>query len=126
MAPSSRDRISVDLRGLKAALVERSRARGLTPSDFVRGELAEALGPADPLAAKAPSRDSSFASYRVRLSLRLSQADALAVRTAAREAGLPCGAYLAGLASGVAALAHGADASGALSSTRSDFAARDA
>jgi len=34
--------ISVDLRGLKAALLERSRAQGQTPSDFVRALLAAA------------------------------------------------------------------------------------
>jgi len=32
------------LRGLKAALVERSRARGVCPSDLVRALLAEQLG----------------------------------------------------------------------------------
>lgn len=33
---SSRDRISVDLRGLKAALLAQARAKGVTPSDFIR------------------------------------------------------------------------------------------
>ena len=37
MTPSSRDRISVDLRGLRAALLDQARARGVTPSDLVRG-----------------------------------------------------------------------------------------
>ncbi len=32
MAPSSRDRISVDLRALKAAFFEQARARGVSPS----------------------------------------------------------------------------------------------
>ena len=36
MAPSSRDRISVDLHGLKAALFERAQALGVSPSGLVR------------------------------------------------------------------------------------------
>ena len=47
MTPSSRDRISVDLRGLRAALLAQARARGVTPSDLVRGVLAEALDDVD-------------------------------------------------------------------------------
>ena len=43
MAPSSRDRISVDLHGLKAALHARSLAKGVSPSALVRSILAEAL-----------------------------------------------------------------------------------
>ena len=48
MAPSSRDRISVDLRGLKAALIERARAQGASPSDFVRTALADVLSEPPP------------------------------------------------------------------------------
>ena len=36
MAPSQRDRITVDLHGLKAALFERARALGVSPSGLVR------------------------------------------------------------------------------------------
>ncbi len=36
MAPSSRDRITVDLHGLKAALFERALALGVSPSGLVR------------------------------------------------------------------------------------------
>jgi hypothetical protein len=43
MAPYSRDRLSVDLHGLKAALVERARLAGTSPSGWVRTTLAEAL-----------------------------------------------------------------------------------
>ena len=72
MAPSSRDRISVDLRGLKAALLAQSAAKKLTPSDFVRTVLAEALDQGSvsrPLVGN-PSVDPSDG--RVRVSLRLS------------------------------------------------------
>jgi len=34
MALSERDRISVDLRGLKATLLERARVRGVSPSQL--------------------------------------------------------------------------------------------
>ena len=49
MAPSSSDRISVDLHGLKAALFERAQALGVSPSGLVRTTLAEALGRSDPI-----------------------------------------------------------------------------
>jgi hypothetical protein len=48
MTPSSRDRISVDLRGLRAALFEQARARGISPSDLVRAALATAIDQAGP------------------------------------------------------------------------------
>ena len=44
MPASSRDRISVDLHGLKAALFDQARVRGVSPSDFVRNALIDALG----------------------------------------------------------------------------------
>ena len=43
METSSRDRISVDLHGLKAMLVERSRALALSPSELVRKVLVKEL-----------------------------------------------------------------------------------
>ena len=53
MEPSSRDRISVDLHGLKATLVERAQAVGLSPSHLVRLVLADTLGRPAPLNAEA-------------------------------------------------------------------------
>ena len=44
MTTSSRDRISVDLQGLKASLCERAQATGILPSAFIREALADALG----------------------------------------------------------------------------------
>jgi hypothetical protein len=75
MASSSRDRISVDLRGLKAALVTRAREQGVSPSEFVRSSVAEALGPtgAEHATGTAPATD---AGKRVRLSLRMRRVDA--------------------------------------------------
>jgi hypothetical protein len=106
MAPSSRDRISVDLRGLKAALLAQSAAKKLTPSDFVRTVLAQALDQVSvrgPLVGN-PSVDPSDG--RVRVSLRLSASDAASLTAAARTAGLPLGTYVAGLAAGIPVLTH--------------------
>jgi len=112
MEPSSRDRISVDLHGLKAALLERARARGVSPSRLVRAALVEALGHSETSgldrlarAAAVPKED------RVRLSLRMSRAEALATLTAACNAGLSPGAFVAGLVADVPALAGGASRS---------------
>ena len=109
MAPSSRDRISVDLRGLKAPLFERARARGVSPSGLVRNALIDALGRTEPSSldhvaerARLPTED------RVRLSLRMSRQEASATLAAAREAGLAPGAYVADLVAGVPALVGGA------------------
>ena len=44
MEPSSRDRISVDLHGLKPALMEHAQALGVSPPELVRKTLAEELG----------------------------------------------------------------------------------
>lgn len=109
MTPSSRDRISVDLHGLKAPLFERARARGVSPSGLVRDALVEALGQTEPssldrIAAgiRLPTED------RVRLSLRMSREEASATLAAARQAGLAPGAFVAGLVAGVPALLGGA------------------
>ena len=110
MTPSSRDRISVDLRGLKAPLFERACARGVSPSGLVRDALIEALGQTEPsgldrVAESAPLPTAD----RVRLSLRMSREEARATLAAARQAGLAPGAYVAGLVAGVPALSGGAN-----------------
>ena len=109
MAPSSRDRISVDLRGMKAALVARAQARGLSPSDFVRSSVADALGqPWDGEGAPAQPSAAASTADRVRLSLRMSRTEVQATMTAARAAGMPVGAYVAGLVAGVPVLSNAA------------------
>ena len=106
MAPSSRDRISVDLRGLKAALIERSRAQGQTPSDFVRALLAAALRAEADAVRKAPEPGRS--GPRVRLSMRMSRDEARLVIERARASGMAIGAYVAGRCAGIPAFAGGA------------------
>ena len=109
MTPSSRDRISVDLRGLKAPLFERAQARGVSPSELVRDALIETLGQTEPLGLdRVATRVSLPTEDRVRLSLRMSREEASDTLAAARQAGLAPGAYVAGLVAGVPALVGGA------------------
>ena len=105
MAPSSRDRISVDLRGLKAALFERAQGLGISPSGLVRKTLAEVLGQSDPIhidRSMAPSSPSN--GDRVRLSLRMSREQAIGTLNGARRAGLHPGDYVGDLVAGVPVL----------------------
>ena len=101
MAPSSRDRLSVDLHGLKAALVVRARLAGTSPSGWVRATLAEALGgPAGSVDGARTPRVQARDASRVRLTLRMSRDDASAVLAAARLAGQPPGDFVADLLTG--------------------------
>jgi hypothetical protein len=98
MSTSSRDRLSVDLHGLKAALVERARVAGMSPSGWVRATLAEALeGSPEPARGARPPRLQARDASRVRLTLRMPRAEAAAVLAAARLAGQPPGDFVADL-----------------------------
>jgi hypothetical protein len=108
MAPSSRDRISVDLRGLKPTLVARAMADGVSPSALVRDALATALGETGGLDLQSSGqRDPGDPGARVRLYLRMGSTEAAATLAAARQAGLNPGAYVAGLVAGVPVLRDG-------------------
>ena len=105
MAPSLRDRISVDLHGLKAALFERALALGVSPSGLVRTTLADALGQTDAINVdRSMSRQLPGKGDRVRLCLRMSREDASATLEGARHAGLNPGDYIGGLVAGVPVL----------------------
>ena len=105
MAPSSRDRISVDLRGLKAALFERAQALGVSPSGLVRTTLAEAVGRCEPVSVeRSMARHLPGTGDRVRLSLRMSREQASATLEGARRAGLNPGDYVGSLVAGVPVL----------------------
>ena len=110
MAPSSRDRISVDLRGLKATLLARSAEQGVLPSAFVRGALEAALNatvtrsPAAPHGGRGERTDN-----RVRLSLRMHPEDRDALLRAAQDAGLFVGDYIAALVHKAPVLASSAN-----------------
>lgn len=108
MEPSSRDRISVDLLGLKASLMERAQAIGLSPSHLVRQVLADALGrPALPNAVACRTPVQTDPSSRARLCLRMRSEDAAATLQAAQRAGMATGDYVAALVAGVPVILDG-------------------
>jgi hypothetical protein len=110
VAPSVRDRISVDLRGLKAALFEQARAHGVSPSVWVRDTLAVAVGQSGLKTTSAVEEHSKMMSVgNVRLSLRMRHEDAVATLAGAKAAGLAPGAFVAGLVAGVPVLTNGAN-----------------
>ena len=107
MTPSSRDRISVDLHGLKAALLDRAQALGVSPSGLVRTALAQALSQPE-----RPYVDPTLpwhqpGGHRVRLYLRMSREQANATLVAARHAGMNPGDYVGSLVANVPVLAAG-------------------
>jgi len=103
----SRDLLTVDLQGLKIPLVAHCAARGVSPSEFVRRLLREAMAlePSDVATAARAVRPTS--SDRVRLTIRLRRQDADALADRARRAGLSQSSYLAGLVVGIPVLADG-------------------
>jgi hypothetical protein len=110
MNTHSHDFVTVDMRGLKAALVARALSERVSVSVLVRGAVMRELGVTEspeahrlvdaPVAASAPTT--------VKLSIRFTLAEAAQLAAGARGAGLSRGAYLAGLIGGVAALSGGA------------------
>jgi hypothetical protein len=110
MGTSSRDRISVDLHGLRASLFERARAHDVSPSALVREALLKALeGSGEGSAGRAERAASLPSDACVRLTLRMSREEANATLEAARRAGLTPGAYVAGLMAAVPVLTSGAN-----------------
>src|ERR1700741_1567590 len=96
MTESSRDRISVDLQGLKHTLFACAQTRGVSPSALIRKAIAIALDhPASSEQAR-PVLDGP----RVRVSLRLEAEQAVALQTTARAAGLSAGDCVAALLAG--------------------------
>lgn len=108
MTPTSRDRISVDLQGLKALLMERAQALGVSPSELVRTILADKFGqPAEPGAEQPGKRTANCPSGRARLCLRMECGEAAATLAAAKRAGMSPGPYVAGLVAGVPVIQAG-------------------
>lgn len=108
METQSRERISVDLQGLKPALLARSQAQGVSPSQLVRTALERALGV--PLeAGEGVDRRPSPKRFggRARLCLRMERDGAMAVLAAAKRSGMCAGDYVAGLVAGVPVLLNG-------------------
>lgn len=109
MNTTAHDFVTVDMRGLKAALVARAQAERVSLSVLVRGAVARDLGPAvecEPLREENLTRSASGATS-VKLSIRMTAAEARQLDAGARSAGLSRGAYLAGLVANVPVLASG-------------------
>ena len=105
-APSSRELICVDLCGMRAALVEQARARGVSPSELLRAALADALNSEGCSVAAVPDSP-PMPKARIRLSLRMSGDDRRAILAGARQAGLTPGAFVASLVAGAPVLTSG-------------------
>jgi hypothetical protein len=110
MNTSSHDFVSVDMRGLKAALLARAQTQRVSVSVLVRAAVARDLG----LAAvaeppqSAVSVDTSSKAACVKLSIRMTPEEAEQLAAGARAAGLSRGAYLAGLMADIPVLTSGA------------------
>ena len=111
MNTTAHDFVTVDMRGLKAALVARAQSERVSVSVLVRCAVARNLGlaaegehgPAD-----VPSSAASNATS-VKLSIRMSAEEARQIAAGARAAGMSRSAYLAGLVANVPVLSAGAD-----------------
>jgi hypothetical protein len=109
MNTTAHDFVTVDMRGLKAALVARAQADRVSVSVLVRGAVARDLG----LAVDGEASRMDEASVRpssamtVKLSIRMSADEARQLSAGARAAGLSRGAYLAGLIANVPVLSAG-------------------
>jgi hypothetical protein len=111
LAPSARDRISVDLRGLKAALVSRAQAQRVDVSVVVRHAVERELGVAAATTELAGEpRTARPAGVRVKLSIRLTSGEAAQLAACAARAGLSRSAYVAGLLAEVPLLVSGSAA----------------
>jgi hypothetical protein len=111
MNTHSHDFVTVDMRGLKAALVARAQVQRVSVSVLVRGAVARDLGRADvaePLPSAAPAGNDSRAT-RGKLSPRMTPEEAEQLAAGARAAGLSRGAYLSGLIANVPVLTSGAN-----------------
>ncbi|MGY4828583.1 hypothetical protein ACVNIS_08405 [Sphaerotilaceae bacterium SBD11-9] len=110
MNTHSHDFVTVDMRGLKAALVARAQADRVSTSVLVRRAVARDLGLAvsDESDEVAGSAHAASSATKVKLSIRMTREEAERLAAGARSAGLSRGAYLAGLIADVPVLTSGA------------------
>ena len=105
MNTSSHDFVTVDMRGFKAALVARAQAERVSVSLLLRSAVAQHLG----LSADADQSPATISTGpMVKLSIRLTAAEATQLAKGAASAGLSRGAYLSGLIASVPVLTAGA------------------
>lgn len=100
--------VTTEMRGLKTALVARAQAERVAVSVVVRRAVERELWLDGALREPAcAGRSASLTGPTVKLSLRLTGAEAEQLVAGAQQAGLSRGAYLAGLLAGVPSLADG-------------------
>lgn len=109
MGTSSHDFVTVDMRGLKAALVACAARRRVSVSVVVRKAVEFEIGRRADADCDAPHQYDADAVENawVKLSIRMRQGEASRLDAGARAARLSRGAYLAGLVDGVPVLASG-------------------
>lgn len=105
MKTPSHDFVTVDMRGLKAALVSCAQAERVSVSVVVRRAVERELGMVD--AVRRPHTGGTSAAPTVKLSIRLTGAEAEQLVAGARRAGLSRGAFLAGLLAGIPSIGAG-------------------
>ena len=109
MNTSTHDFVSVEMRGLKAALVARAQAQRVSVSELVRGavtrDLGLSAGNGEPQRVEGPQGVEGATS--IKLSIRMTATEAGQLTAGARAAGLSRGAYLAGLVAHVPVLTGG-------------------
>ena len=109
MNTHSHDFVTVDMRGLKAALVARAQAQRVSVSVLVRDAVARGLGLAKAAADhQAASAGATSNAASVKLSIRMTPEEAEQLAAGAHAAGLSRGAYLSGLIANVPVLTSGA------------------
>jgi hypothetical protein len=110
MNTHSHNFVTVDMRGLKAALAARAQAQQVCVSVLVRGAVARDLGLAVGAGPGQPSAhaESSWSAPKVKLSIRMTREESERLAAGARSAGLSRGAYLSGLIADVPVLTSGA------------------
>lgn len=97
--------VTVDMRGLKAELVARAQAERVSVSLVVRRAVERELDLVASSAESAAARPAAAAGgSTMKLSIRLTSAEAAHLDAGARRAGLSRGAFLAGLLAGVPSL----------------------
>jgi hypothetical protein len=103
------DFVTVDMRGLKAALVAHAQAQRVSVSVLVRSAVERELGlAASSQGPESGQRPAAWSGPIVKLSIRLTGTEAEQLVARARHAGLSRGAFLAGLLAGVPSLTDGA------------------
>jgi hypothetical protein len=101
------DFVTVDMRGLKAALVARAQADRTTVSVLVRTAVARELGLASEGVTSGPSDMAAASTETFKLSIRMKAEEVRRLDEAARSAGLSRAAFLAGLVAQVPMVVNG-------------------